>query len=139
MHHPAVNVQYSKFISQFDNMIKINSEAKELIEKNPIAFATTDKKGNPNVIGVAFVKVVSANQLVITDNFMKQTKENLKNNNNVCLAVRDKKRNGYKLIGKAKYLTSGKWKLFVEKMKENKWLSAKGAILITISQLIKLG
>ena len=101
-------------------MTKIDSKIKHLIENNPIAFATTDKKGNPNVIGVAFVKAVSANQIVVTDNFMKQTKENLEKNNNVCLAVRDKKRNGYKLIGKAKYLTTGKWKLFVEKMKENK-------------------
>lgn len=101
-------------------MIKIASETRRLIENNPIAFATVDAKGNPNVIGVAFVKVVSPTEIVITDNFMKQTKENLTKNNNVCLAVRDKKRNGCKMVGKAKYATTGKWKTFVEKMKENK-------------------
>jgi len=74
-------------------MVKITSEIKNIIEKNAVAFATVDKKGNPNVIGVAYVKFVSDDQIVITDNFMKQTKENLEKNNNVCLAAWDKKRN----------------------------------------------
>ena len=119
-------------------MIKITPKAKKLIEENPLAFATVDKTGKPNVIGVAYVKVVSRNQILITDNYMKQTKENLEKNNNICLAVWDKKWNGYKLIGKARYFTKGKWKKFVEEMSENKGLAAKGAILVTISQLIKL-
>lgn len=117
---------------------EISSEIKKLIEGNPIAFATINTNGTPNVIGVAYVKVVSKNQIVITNNFMKQTAKNIEKKNNVCLAVWDKNWNGYKLIGKAKYLTTGKWKKFVEQMPENKGLAAKGAILITISKLIKL-
>ncbi|RLG20907.1 hypothetical protein DRN74_04165 [Candidatus Micrarchaeota archaeon] len=119
-------------------MIEINEELKKLIEENPLAFATVDEAGKPNVIGVAYVKVVSKNQILITDNYMKQTKENLEKNNNVCLAVWDKDWNGYKLVGTAEYFTGGKWKKFVEKMPENKGLPAKGAILITVSELIKL-
>lgn len=120
-------------------MTKINAKTKKLIEKNPVAFATVDSNGKPNVIGVAYVKVVSKNQILITDNYMKQTKENLEKNDNVCLAVWDKNWNGYKLVGNAKYFTAGKWKRFVEKMPENKGLPAKGAILVTISDMIKLG
>jgi uncharacterized protein len=120
-------------------MIKINPKIKTIIEKNPLAFATVDGAGKPNVIGVAYVKVVSRNQVLVSDNYMKKTKENLRKNNNVCLAVWDKKWNGVKLVGKAKYFTSGKWKTFVEKMPENKGLPAKGAILVTVSKLIKLG
>lgn len=120
-------------------MIKISFEIKKLIEGNPVAFATVDCLSNPNVIGVAYVKVVSDNQILITDNFMEQTKENIIENNNVCLAVWNKTWEGYKLIGKAEYFTDGKWKRYVEKMVENKNLPAKGAILITVSMLIKLG
>ena len=119
-------------------MVEINSEVKKLIEENPLAFATVDEAGKPNVIGVAFVKVVSKNQILITDNYMKKTKENLEKNNNVCLAVWDKDWNGYKLVGTAEYFTSGKWNEFVEKMPENKGLPAKGEILVTVSELIKL-
>lgn len=70
---------------------------------------------------------------------MKHTKENLEENNNVCLAVWNNKEEGYKLVGKAEYFFAGKWLEFVKKMSENKGLPAKGAMLVTISKLIKLG
>jgi predicted pyridoxine 5'-phosphate oxidase superfamily flavin-nucleotide-binding protein len=119
--------------------VNISLQDKKLIESNPVAFATVDEFGNPNVIGVAFVKVVSKNEVLITDNYMKTTKSNLERNDNVCLAVWDKDWNGIKLIGKARYFTDGKWKKFVENMSENKGLSAKGAILVTVSALSRLG
>jgi predicted pyridoxine 5'-phosphate oxidase superfamily flavin-nucleotide-binding protein len=120
-------------------MIKIDLDAKKIIENNPIAFSTIDNTNKPNVIAVAYVKVVSNNQLLITDNFMKQTKENLVANNNVCLAVWDKDWNGYKISGTANYFIDGPWKKYIENMTENKGLSAKGAILINVSKLEKLG
>jgi len=78
------------------------------------------------------VKVVSRNQVLVTDVAMKQTKKNIEKNNNVCLAVWDKKWKGYKLIGKTKYFATGKWKTFVDKMPENKGMSPKGAIVILV-------
>ncbi len=69
---------------------------------------------------------------------MKQTKDNILRENNVCLTVWNKDWKGYKLIGKAQYFTSGKWKEFIGQMSENKGLPSKGAILITISEVIKL-
>ena len=120
--------------------MKIGDAAiKGLIESSALAFSTINPDNTPNVIGVAYVKVVSPNQIIITDNYMKQTKENIEKNNAVCLAVWNKDWEGYKLIGTAEYFTEGKWKEFVEKMPENKDESAKGAILITVSELIKLG
>jgi predicted pyridoxine 5'-phosphate oxidase superfamily flavin-nucleotide-binding protein len=109
---------------------------KKTIEQNPVALATVAKNCEPNVIAVSCVKVVSARELVITDNYMKQTKENLAKNKNVCLAVWDRNWKGYKLIGEARYFSFGKWKNFVEKMKENKNLPAKGVILVKISKII---
>ena len=73
------------------------------------------------------------------ENVLKETKENLTANNNVCLAVWNKNWSGYKLVGKAKYYTNGKWKEYIEKMPENKGLPAKGAILVIIAKIIKLG
>jgi len=130
-------VLHRRYYQRDDKMI--TEAIKKIIEENPIALATVDENNKPNVIGVAYVKVVNNNQVIITDNYMKQTKENLNRNNNVCLAVWDKNWNGYKLIGTAEYFTSGKWKEFIEKIPENKGLSVKGAILVAISQLIKLG
>jgi predicted pyridoxine 5'-phosphate oxidase superfamily flavin-nucleotide-binding protein len=116
----------------------ISEEAKKITEQNPVAFATVNDD-KPNVIGVAYVKVVSENQVLITDNYMRQTKENLKENKNVCLAVWNKNWEGYKLVGTAEYFENGQWKKYVEEMPENKGLPAKAAILVTVSRLIKLG
>jgi predicted pyridoxine 5'-phosphate oxidase superfamily flavin-nucleotide-binding protein len=108
---------------------------KSLIEKNPVALATV-MNGRPNMIGVAFVKVVSGKELIITDNYMNQTVKDIKADNNICLIVWDKNLKGYKLIGQAKYFVSGKWKKFVESLKENKGLPAKGAILVKVKKII---
>lgn len=54
------------------------------------------------------------------------------------MSVWNKDWNGYKILGEAQYIKSGKWKNFIEEMKENEGLSAKGAILIVINKLIKL-
>jgi predicted pyridoxine 5'-phosphate oxidase superfamily flavin-nucleotide-binding protein len=114
------------------------SAHKKLIERNTLALATIDKKGRPNVIGVAYARVVDKNKVLITDNFMTQTIGNIKHNSAVCIAVWDKKWNGLKLIGKAKYYSSGKWVRQVKSMKENKGLPAKGAILVSFSKVIPL-
>ncbi|HNV97612.1 MAG TPA: pyridoxamine 5'-phosphate oxidase family protein [bacterium] len=114
------------------NLLKI----KNLIEKNPLAFATI-LNNKPNVIGVACVKVLDKNKILITDNYMKTTIKNISKNNNVALIVWDKNLNGYKLIGRAKYYNSGKYLEFIKKMKENHGLPAKGAIIVKISKIIK--
>jgi len=69
-------------------MINLNKkEIKDLIENNPVAFATVGSEGKPNVIAVSCVKVVSDDEIIITDNFMKQTRENIVVNDSVCPAV----------------------------------------------------
>ena len=121
-------------------MIRIFQKVKKIIEGNYVAFATADKNCKPNVIAVACVKVIEGGgKIIITDNFMKHTGENLRENENVCLAVWNKKEEGHKLIGKAKYFSGGKWLKFVKQMPENKGLPAKGAIIITVLKLMKLG
>lgn len=112
------------------------NQIKKLIESNPMAFATITIDNKPNVIGVAFVKVVSDDQILITDNYMNRTVKDISQNKNVCLIVWDSEMRGYKLVGEAEYFIDGEWKNYVEKMEENKGLPAKGAILIKISKII---
>jgi hypothetical protein len=123
-------------------MIEINKELKNLIEENALAFATVDEKGNPHCVAVAFVKVVSENQILVTDNYMVETIKNIQQNPNVALAVWNKnwKENcvGYELRGTAEYFTEGKWYEIIKQIPENKGEPCKGAILITINKIKKL-
>ncbi|MBR9692119.1 pyridoxamine 5'-phosphate oxidase family protein [Candidatus Woesearchaeota archaeon] len=115
----------------------MKEEVKKIIEENPVSLATVNLDGKPNVNVVAFVKVKDE-KLIITDNHMSQTKENILANPNVCLAVWDKDWNGYKLIGEAKYFDSGEWLDFVKALEENKEEPAKGAVVISVKEVRKL-
>lgn len=123
-------------------MVEINEELRKLIEENALAFATSDESGNPHCIAVGFVKVVSANQILITDNYMRETKINLGKNPNVALSVWniDWKDEciGYELKGKAEYFTEGEWHDKIKAVPENEGEPCKGAILVTINNIKKV-
>jgi predicted pyridoxine 5'-phosphate oxidase superfamily flavin-nucleotide-binding protein len=117
------------------NLLKI----KKIFEKNPIALATSDKAGIPYCIVVADVKVVSADQILVGDNYMKKTLENIKVNSKISGVVWNRNWEemciGYNFLGKAEYFSKGKWLKKVKKIHQG--CPAKGAILITVSKVIK--
>ncbi len=117
----------------------INEGMKKMIETNALGLATTDESGNPHNIAVAYVKVVSKNQLIISDNHLVETIANIKQNPNISLVVWAKnwEKNciGYELNGKAEYFTSGKWIEFIKKIPINDGEPCKGAIMITINKV----
>jgi predicted pyridoxine 5'-phosphate oxidase superfamily flavin-nucleotide-binding protein len=120
--------------------MKINKQLKKLIEGNVLALSTVDKNGNPHTVAVGDVKVVSKNQILIGNCFMKNTIKNFQRNNNVALAVWnrnwEKKCIGYELKSAARYFTSGKWMKMVEKI--HKGFNPKGAILVTVKKIKRL-
>lgn len=117
----------------------INSGIKKMIEENALGFATVDPKGNPHNIAVGYVKVISKNQLLISNNYIVDTIKNIKNNNNVSLAVwnSDWKKNcvGFELIGKADYFESGKWVDLMKTFPINQGEPCKGAIIVTVNRI----
>ncbi|MCD6557826.1 MAG: pyridoxamine 5'-phosphate oxidase family protein [Candidatus Aenigmarchaeota archaeon] len=123
-------------------MTEINEELKKLIEENVLSFASVDENGNPHCIAVAFVKVVSKNQILVTDNYMAETTKNIQQNPSVALTVWNKNWEencvGYELRGAAEYFASGKWYEIIKQIPENKNEPCKGAILVTINKIKKL-
>jgi len=120
--------------------MQINKRQKELLENEAVALATVNPDSSPNVIAVGFAKVVSPTEIVITDNYMRLTNKNIERDPRVCLAVWTKDwEEGYKFVGKAKYSTTGKWAKFVKEMEENKGYAAKGAVVVKVGKIYKLG
>jgi len=117
----------------------INAGMKKMIEENAMGFATTDKNGNPHNIAVGYVQVISKDQLVISNNYINESIENIKSNPNVSLVVwpSDWKENciGYELKGKAEYFTEGKYLELIKKLPINQGEPCKGAILITLNKI----
>ena len=117
----------------------INSGIKNMIENNALGLATSDKDGNPHNIAVGYLKVISKNEIIISDNHLSETIENIKRNPNIALVVwvDNWKENciGYELKGKAEYFTDGKWIDFIKKIPENEGELCKGAILIKVNKI----
>jgi pyridoxine/pyridoxamine 5'-phosphate oxidase len=119
----------------------ITSGVKKLIEDNAVGLATVDKNGNPHNIAVACVKVVE-NKIVITNTHIKETTENLKNNNNVAVVVwyKDWEQSciGFEFAGTAKHYTEGKWFEFVKNLPDNEGYGVIGAIVIDVKKIKRL-
>lgn len=119
----------------------ITLAVKELIESNALAFATVDEKGDPHCIAVGDVKVISGNQILVGDNYMRETLENIKRSPEVALTVwnagwKENKCVGYEMEGHAEYFSSGEWRERIKKIHTG--CPAKGAILITVEKVKKL-
>ena len=115
-------------------------DIKEKIEKAIIAVATANSKGIPHNIAVACVKVED-NKIIITNNYMKTTVENIKNNPNVSLVFwggKEGGEEGWRVEGRAEYHDSGKWLDFVKGLKENKDMPARGALVVNIKEIRRL-
>lgn len=119
--------------------VKITEEMEEVFAKAGIwAVATATEEGIPNVVPMAFVKVLSKNQLMLVDNFLMKTRTNLLTNPNIAVSVWDAETNkGYQFKGKARFETSGE--IFdagveIVRQKSDK-LVAKAAVVINVAEI----
>ncbi|MEJ2267637.1 MAG: pyridoxamine 5'-phosphate oxidase family protein [Nanoarchaeota archaeon] len=108
-------------------------DIKDKIENNKVAVATCNKNCSPHNIVIMYAKVKDK-KIIVTDNYMKQTKENIIENNKIALVFWEGER-GWKIRGKAEYHSSGKWLDFVKSLDENKHEPCKGAIVIEVEEI----
>jgi uncharacterized protein len=120
---------------------KITDEMKQVAEKaEAFNVATTTKNGEPNVVPISFAKVLSDDELLLMDSFMRKTIENIKANPRVAISVWEKRIGdsiGYQFKGSARIETSGrvfdegvKWVRDIEPA-----LSPKAAIIVTVDSI----
>ena len=118
-------------------MANINEEMRRLLKETDIwVLATADKKGIPNAVPVLFVKLMDDDNLLLVDNFMKKTVDNIGVNPQVAVSVW-KDKTGYQFKGKAKIETSGEnfetGKKMVKAILPE--LSPKGIVLVDIDSI----
>jgi uncharacterized protein len=111
-------------------------DIKNKLERATIAVATI-KEDKPHLIIIMYAKVKDG-RVIITNNFMKTTIDNLKINPYISIVFWEGEK-GWRIDGKADYHDSGKWFDFVKKLKENKEFSPKGAIVINVEDIRELG
>lgn len=106
-------------------MAKLTQEMKDLIGTLKLcAVATADKNGIPNVSFKGSLQVLDDEHLIFADIFSVKTRQNLQENNKICILVGDhKKMTGFQFKGEAELLDSGelyeKVVVAIEGMKRN--------------------
>jgi len=83
---------------------------KQIAEKAKVfTVGTATKNGEPNVIPMTFAKVLSDDEVLLMNNFMKKTIENIRANPRVAISVwKQGDSKGYQFKGNARIETSGK-------------------------------
>jgi len=117
----------------------IPNKVKDLFTRQPlVAFGTADRKGKPNVVVIFWKKIIGSETILLVDNFMKMSKENLLENGNVCLSFWDQEtEEAYKIKGKAAYHTEGKIYEKAKKLIQSKYPERipKGAVEIKVTEI----
>lgn len=123
-------------------MIKFTEEMKEVAEKGkPFIIATASLCGEPNAVPITFAKIVSADEIILVDNFMKKTIQNIEANPIVSVSVWAKmdtgKSIGYQFKGKAREERSGE--LFNNAVEWTKstapQLNPKGVVIVKVDSI----
>ena len=94
-------------------MAKITEEMKSAIERaKVVVIATINEAGEPNVVPIAYKKVLSDDELLLVNIFMRKTEGNIKVNPRVAVSAwyTDSSgiSKGYQFKGKARIETSGR-------------------------------
>ena len=120
-------------------MMKIPEEVKIAIDKtNPICIATVNNEYIPNIIYVTFLKYMNDTTIVIADNKLVKTKNNILSNSNLSFVVFDPEtKKSYQLKGKAEYIQEGEkyQDVFNWVQEKRSDLHPKGALYVTIDEI----
>jgi len=122
-------------------MAKLTQDMKDVMEKTRgYSVATCTKAGIPNVVPIHFVKILSDDEIMLADIFMKKTFENIQQNPVVAISFWDwdvKPRKGYQLKGEPRIETSGSiYDMAVEMVKKEKPdLAPKSAVVVKLTDI----
>jgi len=122
--------------------MKIPDEVKQFFESVPVmAFSTTNKNGTPNVVAIAFKRILDDATIWVLDTHFKKTKENILQNNKAAIAFWSKEeKRGYQIKGVATYHSEGK--LFEEAVNwaklKGKGKPTKGVVEIKVTEVYSI-
>jgi hypothetical protein len=120
-------------------MAKLNADVQKIISQTKIfPVATASKDGVPNVVPFAFLKVFDEETLLLADNFMNKSINNLEDNPQMAVCVWDTENNqSYQIKGIATVFKSGE--IFEETVawvkKIMPELNPKSAVLLKVTNI----
>ena len=124
-------------------MAKITQDMKDIAGKSKVfIMATASKDGKPNGVPIGLVQLISDDEIMLVDNFMNKTRQNIDENPMVAVSFWGGKGGyGYQFKGKARVETSGK--LFDEASRaaqvEEPKHSPKAVVVVKVEEIYYVG
>ena len=120
-----------------NNMVKLSPEIKEVILKQkPLPIATADSSGKPNVVFVGMWKFIDDETIMIVDNFLKKTADNLKANPKLSIVAYDAESSqSYQVKGSVDYLEKGERYDEAKSLAASKKLPGKGVVIFHVEEV----
>jgi len=89
-------------------MAQLTDEVKKAISQQEVfPIATTNQDRVPNVVYVKYLKVIDNQTVLIADNYLNKTRDNILNNGKITFVVLDDDKGSYQIKGTAERLTEG--------------------------------
>jgi predicted pyridoxine 5'-phosphate oxidase superfamily flavin-nucleotide-binding protein len=89
-------------------MAKIPDVVKKAISKQELfCVATSTVNGTPNVVYIKCLKVIDDQTILIADNYLNKTRDNILNNGKIAFAVLNDEKGSFQIKGTARRLTEG--------------------------------
>jgi len=118
-------------------MVKLTPEVREVIQnQKPLPIATADKNGKPNVIFVGMWKFIDDETIMIVDNFLNKTANNIKENPKLSMVGYDgESKKSYQIKGSVDYLEKGDHFEEAKSLAESNKLPGKAVVIFHIEEV----
>lgn len=107
------------------------AQQKFLRENSIVVLSTANEEHQPRSVYVEANKI-EEDKIIITDNQMETTKENILNNAKVCVLASSPNYTFLQMDGIARYETSGEYFEYVKTLPSNIWHTPKWVVIISI-------
>lgn len=118
----------------------MTKEMIDALEKDLIFLATASSDGVPNVVPIGFARPIDEETILIADNYMNKTRQNLEKNPWISLVTKDATKCPFQFKGKVEIFESGKYFDTVTEWGQNAMtkLTPKAAILMKVEEIYSI-
>ncbi|MBN1456283.1 MAG: pyridoxamine 5'-phosphate oxidase family protein [Sedimentisphaerales bacterium] len=89
-------------------MAQLPDAVKKAISKQEVfPVATSSQDQVPNVVYITYLKVIDNQTVLIADNYLNKTRDNILNNGKIAFVVLDEEKGSFQVKGAAERLTEG--------------------------------
>ncbi len=120
--------------------MSMTKEMIDALEKDLVFLATASPDGVPNVVPIGFARPIDEDTILIADNYMNKTRQNLEKNPKISIVTKDATKCPFQFKGTVEIFESGKYFDIVTEWGQNAMtkLTPKAAVLMKVDEIYSI-